>query len=372
MDTITKALHARIDVRNAGAVVTPLYQTSAFHADSPYFYTRKDNPNIKELEETISILEDARYGIAVSTGMAAILCATSLIKPGSCIVLHKHIYGCSAQYFIRLAQRERSKLLFLDLSTREGIEAIPENTAMVFFETPTNPFLYTISIRNVAEQVKKHNPECLVVVDNTWATPLNQHPLKHGADISLHSATKFMSGHCDVMGGIVLCDNEQLAEELRAIRFYGGIVLDPHSAWLIRRSLQTLALRMRVHSEVTRDMAQWLASLPEIEQVYYPETGNGQLHDYGGIVFFQLKPEYKKRYEIFRDALTLFDTGTGMAAVTSMVAQPFSGSHASLDLACKTEMGLDEGLVRLCFGFETVALLKEDIEQALHKVRCLD
>lgn len=363
-ERVNNALHTKVDTNDAGAVVTPLFQSSAFDAHSPYFYSRKDNPNVRELEETVSALEDAKFAIAVSTGMAAVASVAELLPPRATVVLNTHTYGCTVQFFKRLADAGKVALSIMDLSTARGIESIPQNADMIFFETPTNPFLKTVSIAQVR---KTTNRDCLLVVDNTWATPLHQQPLKHAADISLHSATKFMSGHSDVMGGLILTDNEALNQRLRDIRFYGGAVLSPHSAWLIRRSLQTLEIRMRSHREVTREMAAWLTGNDEIEQVYYPNTGDGQLEDYGGILFFQFKQPYD--YVAFRNSLKIFGTGTGMAAVTSMVAQPYTGSHASIDACTKSEMGLNEGLVRLCFGLESPELLRNDISQAISHMR---
>jgi len=246
------------------------------------------------------------------------------------------------------------------------VAEIPRDAALVFFETPTNPFLKTISIKSVARHVKATCPDALVVIDNTWATPLFQHPLEHGADISLHSATKYISGHSDVMGGFALCASPDLADELRNIRFYGGAVLDPNSAWLLRRSAQTLSLRLQAHVATLQEMSAFLKSLPQVSHVYLPTVDGDQLKNYGGILFFDLAPPCADRYERFRDALTLFESGTGMAAVTSMVAQPYTGSHASLSDDDKAEMGLGRQLVRLCFGLEPVEDLKADVRQALN------
>jgi len=226
-----------------------------------------------------------------------------------------------------------------------------------------------VDIRRTAQRVKAVNPDALVVVDNTWATPLYQRPLELGADLSLHSATKFLSGHSDVMGGIVLTARADLHERLADERFYTGATLDPHSAWLLRRSFQTFELRMRSHREVTLRMRDFLQKQPQIAEVYYPEIDGTQLKGYGGILFFRLGKEYANRYLPFRDALTLFDTGTGMAAVTSMVAQPFTGSHASMTAEEKAAMGLGPDLVRLCFGLEDPEDLEQDILQALRAMQ---
>ena len=364
----TAALHVKIDNSVTRPVVTPLYQNSAFTADSPYFYTRKNNPNCEELERVVACVEQASHAITVTTGMAAISLAARLLAPGDRLVLNNLIYGCSYKYFRRLQQSLDLKLTVLDLSKSSEIEKIPADTRMVFFETPTNPFLKSISISSTAQQIKRVNPSALVVVDNTWATPLFQKPLQHGADVSLYSATKFFSGHSDVMGGVLVLERDDLAEQLREERFYCGSILDPHSAWLIRRSMQTFALRMREHQRTTNELAEFLEGIPQINRIYRPDVDGRQLSGYGGILFCELREDLIPGYREFTDRLRLFDTGTGMACVTSMVAQPFTGSHASMSSDEKAEMGLDEGLIRLCFGMEEVADLKQDLRQAFEAI----
>lgn len=368
---ISTALHHRIDTAATATVVTPIYQNSAFPASSPYFYTRKDNPNVSEIETVIATFEEAEHCVGFSTGMAAINSVLSLLKPGATLVVNRDIYGCSLKLLHRETARMSHRFVGLDLSHDEGIAAIPPDTALVFFETPTNPFLKTVPIASVVEQVRRVAPDALVVVDNTWASPLFQHPLSLGADISIHSATKYISGHSDVMGGFAVCARPEMAEELRNIRFYGGAIMDPHSAWLLRRSAQTLPLRMKAHVETLHEMSLFLDKLPQVARVYLPEVDGRQLTNYGGILFFELAPDVHDRYEMFRDSLTLFENGTGMAAVTSMVAQPYTGSHASLDDQDKADMGLGINVVRLCFGLEPVEDLKADLRQAFNGLKGL-
>jgi cystathionine gamma-lyase/cystathionine gamma-lyase/homocysteine desulfhydrase len=266
--------------------------------------------------------------------------------------------------FQRYAARIGAHLAILDLTTAEGLKDLPANVDMVIFETPTNPFLKDIDIHAVSRAVKQHNPQALVVVDNTWATPIFQKPLNFGADISLYSATKYFSGHSDVMGGLVLVNNETIYNRLLEGRFYSGTILTPNSAWLLRRSMQTFNLRMEKHSQTTASMLNYLRELPFIEHVYYPRIDGQQLTGYGGIVFVDIRPDLVPFYKTFTGALKWFGTGTGMACVTSMVAQPFSGSHASMTDQEKADMGIEKGLVRLCFGLEDLEDLKEDLLQA--------
>jgi cystathionine gamma-lyase/cystathionine gamma-lyase/homocysteine desulfhydrase len=365
---VTEALHCRIDQTVARPTVTPLYQASAFSADSPYFYTRKANPNSEELEQALACLEQAAFGITATTGMTAISLVAALLRPGDHVVLGKFIYGCTFKFFQRLARSRGIRVTTLDLCRPEEIDRMPADVGLVFFETPTNPFLKTVSIAEVARRAKALNPSALVVVDNTWATPLFQRPLEHGADISLYSATKYFSGHSDVMGGALVLKRRDLADRLREERFYTGAILDPHSAWLLRRSLQTFALRMREHERVTAVLAEFLKGLPQIRRVHTPLVDGRQLLGYGGILFCDLREDLTERYDAFTRALRLFDTGTGMAAVTSMVARPCTGSHASLSGEEQSAMGIGPGLIRLCFGLEEVEDLKRDLRQALESL----
>jgi cystathionine beta-lyase/cystathionine gamma-synthase len=366
--SITRALHARVDDQGAHPAVTPLYQASAFEADSPFFYTRKSNPNVVELEQVVATLEGARHAVAVTTGMAAIRACLDLLSPGDTAVLNAMVYGCTYRLLHDWAQRLRIRLEVLDLTTPAGIAAIPADTRLVLFETPTNPFLLTVDIAAVVSAVRSRCRDAVVVVDNTWATPLYQHPLAHGADVSLHSATKYMSGHSDVMGGVLLADRDELAEAFRATRFYSGAILDPHSAWLLRRSMQTFSLRLAHQARVTAELAEHLAGLPQVEHVYQPRIDGHQLRGYGGIVFFSLRPDLVDRYRQLAAELRWFGTGTGMACVTSMVAQPYTGSHASMNDDEKRRMGLGPGLVRLCFGLEDPADLRADLTRALSTI----
>ncbi len=368
MDKRTHALRFKTTEEMAHPAVSPIYQASAFESQSAYFYTRNNNPNIQEFEQVVAALEEAAFGIATSTGMSAIHTCLSLLKPGQTLLINQHIYGCSFQLFHRFCEQFDIKLEILDLSDPSKLTRMPAQVDMVFFETPTNPFLHTLSIAKISHQVKLVNPDALVVVDNTWATPLFQQPLKWGADISLHSGTKYFSGHSDVMGGIILTNAEALESSIREQRFYGGAILPPFSAWLLRRSLQTLDIRLQVQGQSTRQIVAHLSKRKEIAKIYYPEIDGKQLTGYATLIFFEFAPEYAAAYPEFSQKLQLFSTGTGMACVTSMVAQPYTGSHASMSDVDKDEMGLSKSLVRLSFGLEKVEDLIQDLDQALDQL----
>jgi cystathionine beta-lyase/cystathionine gamma-synthase len=369
MHKITKTLQTQIDPSDALATITPIFMSSAFEAGSPYFYSRKNNPNVAELEQAVATLEGAQNCIGLPTGMAAINLALSLLPVGGHLVVNRLIYGCSYKLFQRFCESREITLTTLDLTVKAEIDQIPPNADMVLFETPTNPYLKTIDIAEVSEACKSKNKNCLVVVDNTWATSLFQRPLERGADISLQSATKFICGHSDVMGGLLLTTDSAIDASLREERFYSGSVLDPHSAWMLRRSLQTMPLRMAEHVRVSLEMIKFLETRQEVEEIFWPNVDGEQLVDYGGILFFRLAEAVKDQYSAFASTLKCFKTGTGMAAVTSMVAQPFSGSHASMSEQEKADMGLGPDLVRLCFGLEHPEDLINDLTNAFSSLQ---
>ena len=368
MDPITRALHTRGEVSDTLPTVTPLFQTSAFEAGSPFFYTRKNNPNTAEFEDVVRVLEGARHAIAVASGMAAIRICLDQLRPGSTMVLNRLVYGCSFKLVQRFCRRFDIDLRILDLTCQRDISAIPAQTSMVLFETPTNPFLHTIDISEISSTVKGRNPSALVIVDNTWATSLYQHPLELGADVSLHSATKYMSGHSDVMGGVILTNRDDLGEAFRDERFYSGAIIDPFACWLLRRSMQTFGARLAQQSQTTKEMRTFLKELPQIEKVYYPDIDPNQLSNYGGILFVKLRDDLIEKYDEFAKALRFFGSGTAMACVTSTVAQPFTGSHASMTDSEKEKMGLSRSLVRLCFGLENADDLRSDLRQAFQAI----
>ena len=367
MNKTTKSLHAKADVTNDAPTATPIYQASAFEAHSDYFYTRNDNPNSNEFEQAVAVLEETDYALAVTTGMAAINIVLNLLKPGQTLLINKHLYGCSFKLFQWFCKNYNIELVVENLAKEKNWKSLPK-VDMVLFETPTNPFLYTINIEKLAQKVKSKNNNALVVVDNTWATPYYQKPCAMGADISLHSATKYLSGHSDVMGGVVLTNDEKLYKKLRDLRFYFGNILPPFSAWLLRRSLFTLEVRLEQHQKTTNGLLEFISSRPEVKKLYYPDIDEKQLTGYPTLIFFELEEKWKDKYKTFSQNLSLFSTGTGMACVTSMVAQPFSGSHASMNDDEKYAIDLTPALVRLSFGMENVTDLKEDLNKAFDAI----
>ena len=368
MKNKTVSTHTRANVRKAFPAATPIYQNSAFESQSDYFYSRLNNPNVAELEDAIRVLEDTDYGLATTTGMSAIQLTLSLLKPGQRILVNKHVYGCSFKLIQWYTEHYGLELVVTDLSL-ESIDEKLKEMDMVFFETPTNPFLYTIDIAKVSKHFKALKSTCLLVIDNTWATPLYQSPCSFGGDISLHSATKYISGHSDVMGGILLTNRKDLADELRSRRFYTGANLDPNSAWLLRRSLHTLDVRLERQAINTKRLVDYLKTKNEVKKVYYPKVDGTQLTNYATLIFIDLDSNIIDNYSKFCSYLKLFSTGTGMACVTSMIAQPYTGSHASMDNCEKEDMGLDKSTIRLSFGMEDPEDLMNDLENAFEQIK---
>ena len=365
----TKILHTRIEIADARPNVTPLFQNSAFLSDSPYFYTRKGNPNCSELESVFTKLEGCKHALAVTTGMTAINLCLRLLRPGDHVLINELIYGCSFKLLEDHCSHFGISLDVVDLTDNvKWTSKIRKETKMVFFETPTNPLLKTICIEDVSRLTKKKCPEAWVVVDNTWATPYFQKPLDLGADICVVSATKFYSGHSDCMAGVISTNSDSIAQSIAGFRFYGGAILDPHSCWLLRRSMQTFGLRMRDHVQKLKDMAAFLNTRKEVVRIYLPETNQRQLKDYGCILFFELDEKYEQKVSAFMRSLELFDVGTSMAAVVSSVAQPYTGSHLSLTEGEKSRMGIKKNLIRLCFGLEDKSDLQKDLEQAFARL----
>lgn len=366
-DVFSEILHTKVKCTEVHPSVTPIFQTSGFDADSEYFYARKSTPNSEELEEIFRKIEHSNYAITTTTGMTAIFMCFSLLKPGNRVLICNKIYGCSYKLFQKYAKQYDLTLDIFDLTDLEFCkQKITKRYDLCFFETPTNPFLESVSIREITDICKEINKDCIVVVDNTWATTIYQLPLCHGADISLYSGTKYLGGHTDVMCGVLTTNRDDLYQKLLEWRFYGGFILSPYSAWLIRRSMQTFKLRIEQQGKTTRFFAKELSKYPFIKKIYFPTIDGKQLVGYGGIIFIEVDDTTISRYAQILKKLTLFGTGTGMACVTSMIAQPYTGSHASLSEDEKAAMGISPNLLRLCFGLENQEDLLADFLSAFN------
>ncbi|KHD11835.1 hypothetical protein PN36_15015 [Candidatus Thiomargarita nelsonii] len=369
MKDSTLLVREKIDYSEARPIATPIFQASAFRSGDPNFYTRNTNPNFEDLENLLAKLDNTNYCVTLSSGMAAISSVVHLLKPGDELISGSLIYGCTYRFLSDFCQQMNIKLKFVDLSDLEKAKStITEKTTMVFFETPTNPFLRIIDIKAISTILKSRNSNAWVVVDNTWATPINQKPLNFGADISLYSGSKFFSGHSDVIIGAVTVKNKLLYDKIKKYRFYHGAVPDAFSAWLTRRSMQTLEIRLKRHEESIRDIINYLEKQPLVSKIYFPEIDGVQLKAYGCLLFFRLKTQDYSHVEKFMNTLKLFDQGTSMASVASAVANPFNGSHLSMSEAERNDIGLDEFVIRLSIGLEEVDDLVADLDFAFSTI----
>lgn len=365
----TALVRSKPNFSSAKPIGSPIFQTSAFESGDPYFYTRASNPNFEDVESLFTQMDAAEDSVLLSSGMATIAAVLSGLQPGQNLIANKLLYGCSVRFLIDYCKANSINLRFVDLTSKEIRKTTFANTSpdVVFFETPTNPFLCTVSISDVVADSKAYNENCFVVVDNTWATPVFQQPLEQGADAAVYSCSKFFSGHSDTILGVASTRRKEDAEIFRKQRFYSGAVPDPFAAWLLRRSLQTLNVRMKAHVENTARVMEFLTSgfcRPYVEQVFFPEIDGEQMSDYGGLLFFKMKNDKDGvRSERFASVLNLFDRGTSMATVRSAVAIPYSGSHASMNDREKADIGLGKDIVRLSVGIEEAKDLVEDMKQ---------
>jgi cystathionine beta-lyase/cystathionine gamma-synthase len=366
MNDATVLVQTKGNVSNAKPIVTPIYQSSAFHSGDPYFYSRKTNPNFEEVESVLSKMDMAADAVLFSSGMAAISAVLGLLGPGKILTVNRLVYGCSYRLLADYGEQYGVEVRYQDFcDTKLGQPAMDSRTDMVFFETPTNPFLRTVPIAKIAELLHGSKPEGLVVVDNTWATPLFQKPLRHGADVCVYSCSKFFSGHSDLILGAVTTSNVAVAERLRKTRFYQGSVPDPFASWLLRRSLYTLHVRMEQHQRNTGEVVSFLRGHPAVQEVYFPDVDGVQLKGYGGLLFARLKWTSFKAVEHFMQSLKLFEYGTSMAGVTSAVACPYYGSHLSMTTEEKKSIQLENNVVRLSIGLEDTGDLISDLSRAL-------
>ncbi|HAH00403.1 MAG TPA: cystathionine gamma-synthase [Ktedonobacter sp.] len=373
----TKAIHAGQEPDpTTGAIMTPIFQTSTYAQaglgdHKGYEYARSHNPTRTALEGCLAALEDGKYGLAFASGMAAETAILSLLSAGDHMVACDDLYGGSYRIFERVMGRYNVETSYVPASNVAAYEqAIRPNTKLIWLETPTNPLLRLIDIQAVAKIAHRHN--ILVVVDNTFASPYFQQPLKLGADIVVHSTTKYINGHSDVIGGALILNNEEVYE---AIKFYenaAGNVPSPFDTWLTLRGIKTLALRMRQHEENAIMVAKFLAEHPRVEKVYYPglpshpdyELAKRQMSGFGGMVSFQFKGVYADVDKLVR-RFKVFSLAESLGGVESLVCHPVSMTHGSIPKEFRESRGLTDTLLRLSVGIEDAEDLLADLQQAL-------
>ncbi|GGA44300.1 cystathionine gamma-lyase [Kroppenstedtia guangzhouensis] len=372
----TKLIHGGIfgDERT-GAVSVPIYQVSTYKQDAigqhrGYEYSRTGNPTREALEKLIADLENGSRGFAFASGMAAISTVTSLFDQGDHLVMGDDVYGGTYRVMSKVFNRLGIWSDFVDTSCPEEVEAaIRPETKAIFMETPSNPLLKVTDIGKMAEICRSHG--LLLIVDNTFLTPYWQNPLDLGADIVLHSATKYLGGHSDVVSGLVVVKDEELGERIHFLQNSMGGILPPHDSWLLIRGIKTLGLRMRQHEATSRKLAEWLKGRSDIEQVFYPglqdHPGHSiaakQARGFGGMISFDVGGG--SRAEQVLSKTRFFTLAESLGAVESLISVPARMTHASIPPERRRELGITDGLIRISVGVEDPEDLLGDLDQAL-------
>jgi cystathionine gamma-lyase/homocysteine desulfhydrase len=372
----TKLIHGiHIGDPLTGAVTVPIYQTSTYKQEAVgkhkgYEYSRTGNPTRSALEEMMAVVENGHAGFAFGSGMAAITAVMMLFSKGDHVVLTDDVYGGTYRVISKVLTRFGLEHTFVDTTNLEAIEsAIQPNTKAIYIETPTNPLLKITDIQKVSELAKKHN--LLTIVDNTFMTPYWQTPISLGADIVLHSATKYLGGHSDVVAGVVVVNSEQLAEDLHFVQNSTGGILGPQDSWLLLRGLKTLGVRMEEHEANARAIVEFLQNHPKVKKVYYPgleshpnhETAKQQAKGFGAIVSFDVDSE--ETLTNVMSKLKYFTLAESLGAVESLISVPAKMTHASIPAERRAELGITDTLIRISIGIEDGEDLIEDLAQAL-------
>ncbi len=363
-----------------GAIMTPIYLSSTFVQSFPgvhkgYEYSRTKNPTRTALERNLAALEDAKYGLAFSSGMAAINTVMNLLKSGDHVVSVNDLYGGTYRLFTKLYSNYGIEFDFVDASILDEVEkAIKKNTKIIWLESPTNPLLKLCDIESISRISKKYN--IIVVVDNTFATPYLQRPLDLGADISLYSTTKYIGGHSDIVGGAIVTNRDDLFERLSFFQNAVGAIPSPFDSWLVLRGIKTLALRMEKHSENGMIIAQYLQSHPSVEKVNYPglpshpqfNLAKKQMKGFGGIISFELKNGGMEEAKKFVSSTKIFSLAESLGGVESLIEHPASMTHASIPEEERIKSGLSNKLIRISVGIEHSEDLIKDLDLAFKKI----
>ncbi|HLI72120.1 MAG TPA: cystathionine gamma-synthase [Ktedonobacteraceae bacterium] len=378
MKFATRAIHAGQEPDpSTGAVMTPIFQTATYAQaglgeHKGYEYSRSGNPTRTALEACIAALEDGQYGLAFASGLAAESAVLSLLNAGDHLVSCDDLYGGTYRLFERVFKRYHVEASYVPASADVGIyeRAIRPNTRMLWLETPTNPLLNLVDIQALSALAHRHN--LIVVVDNTFASPYFQQPLQLGADIVVHSTTKYLNGHSDVVGGALALNNATLYESIKFYQNAAGGVPGPFDSWLTLRGIKTLAVRMHQHEENAMTVARFLAEHPRVEKVYYPglpshpdhALAKKQMSGFGGMVSFQFKGGYDDVAHMVR-RFRVFALAESLGGVESLVCHPASMTHASIPREIREARGLTDTLLRLSVGIEDAEDLLADLEQVL-------
>lgn len=374
----TKVIHAHIHPDpSTGAIMTPIFQTSTYVQRAPgdhhgYEYARTHNPTRQTLEKNLAALENGEFGIAFSSGMAATDTIMKLLSPGDEVIATNDLYGGTYRLFTQVYEKYGIKFKFVDLSDASVVsELLTDKTKLIWLETPTNPMLNVIDIKAVCKIAEGSNAK--VCVDNTFATPFLQRPLDLGADIVLHSATKYLAGHSDVILGAVICKDEALAERFYFIQNGVGAVPGPQDCFLTLRGIKTLHLRVERSSQNAAAVAEFLAAHPKVDKVYYPglkqhrnhELAAAQMKHFGGMVSFSQKDDTMEAATRVLTGTKLFLLAESLGGVESLIGHPATMTHASIPYEERVKTGVTDSLIRLSIGVEAIEDLLADLEKAL-------
>jgi len=373
----TKVIHAGIEPdATTGAIMTPIFQTSTFVQDAigvnkGYEYARTRNPTREALQHNLAALENGKFGVCFSSGMAAVDAVMKLMSAGDEVISTNDLYGGSYRTFVKIFERFGMKFHFIPMQgTVEIEEKINKNTKMLWLETPTNPMLNIIDIKEICKLAKAHN--LLVCVDNTFASPYLQNPLDLGADIVLHSATKYIGGHSDVIHGAVICNDEEIAKQLYFLQNGTGAVPGPQDCFLVLRGIKTLHLRMERACQNANQIAQYLTGNSNIQNVFYPglpdhpshTIASQQMRDFGAMVSFTLKNDTLEAASHVMENTKLFSLAESLGGVESLIGHPPTMTHGSIPRAERLAIGMTDSLIRLSVGIEDVKDLIDDLDKA--------
>ncbi|MBI1270323.1 cystathionine gamma-synthase [bacterium] len=379
----TRAIHAGQEPDpTTGAVITPIYQTSTYVQEEigkhkGYEYSRTGNPTRTALEECLASIEYASYGLAFASGLAAEQNVLHLLSSGDHVIVGEDVYGGTYRLFERVLTRYGLTFSWVDATDLSNIKnAIQKNTKMVWLETPTNPLLQLVDIEAIANLAREH--KLITVVDNTFASPYLQNPIKLGADIVVHSCTKYLGGHSDVVGGATITDNKELYENMKFHQNSVGGVPGPMDSWLVLRGIKTLAVRMKAHEENAHKVAEYLSKHDAVERVIYPglkdhphhELAKKQMRGFGGMVSFVIKGGLANANKVM-STFKLFALAESLGGVESLACHPVSMTHGAIPKEIREERGIVDGLIRLSVGIEDIEDLLEDLEVALARVSAL-
>lgn len=382
MSSITDIIHSVPSDPLTGSIAVPVYQTSTFIQEAPgvnkgYDYARTGNPTRKALETIVAKLENGHDAFAFSTGLAAIDAVAKLLSTGDEIVAVDDIYGGAYRLFTHIYQKLGIKIHYVDTRDADNInEFINENTKLIWLESPTNPTLKVSDIEKISQIAKEKN--ILTVVDNTFASPVAQKPFELGADIVIHSGTKYLGGHCDLLAGIVVTKTPELSEKIKFIQNGSGAVLGPWDCFLTIRGIETVELRVQRQNENAQKIAEFLVNHPAVDIVHYPGLSSHKNHEiakkqqnglFGGVLSFSLKQDTLEAAEKVVTSTNYFKLAESLGGVKSLVCQPCKMTHASIPREKRLQSGIQDSLIRLSCGIENAEDLIKDIDQALKLIK---